>query len=196
MDLDPYINEPALPNACIYIAIDIRALSLCKVGFTTQEDPAARLNGGRTYNPFLTLYTVYRLSNCTRGCSLKELRDFEGYIHRKSILGKSIKHLHSGKSSEWFWFRPDEMESLIDHWIARRNFTVDGWNLFMNDAGDDMDHVINQSRLARIKQVVRPAPDDVLRTLRYSGIPAQWCDEYLTHLRDYHSAHWYTGGTP
>ncbi|QPQ23106.1 hypothetical protein [Lonsdalea populi] len=66
---------PTLEHAWLYIAIDIRDLSICKIGLTTKKHPQLRLNEGRTYNPFLELYAIYELSATTWGCSQKELND-------------------------------------------------------------------------------------------------------------------------
>jgi hypothetical protein len=48
-----YAHYPTIPNAWIYIAIDIRDMNMCKIGLTTKEDPLKRISEGRTYNHFL-----------------------------------------------------------------------------------------------------------------------------------------------
>lgn len=125
-----YLNYPPSMFAWIYIAIDIRDMSISKIGFTTKAAPQQRINEGKTYNPYLSLFTVYELSKCSWGTSKQELRDIESYIHRRMIFGSPIKYLYTGGNSERFDISPSDAEFQIDWILAKRGFSVNGQPLY------------------------------------------------------------------
>lgn len=78
-----YKDCPIKKHGWIYIAVDMRDLSFSKIGLTTEEEPARRVAQGRTYNPFITLFTTYELGRSTFGISQQELNAIEGNLHRR-----------------------------------------------------------------------------------------------------------------
>lgn len=58
-----YERYPTKEYGWIDIAIDMRDLCFSKIGLAT-EAPSRRIAEGRTYNPFLTLFTTYELARC------------------------------------------------------------------------------------------------------------------------------------
>jgi hypothetical protein len=183
-----YAVYPTLDFAWIYVAVDIRNLSLCKVGLTTAKSPHKRISQGKTYNPFLRLFSIYELSKCTFGISKKELYDIEQYIHKRSIFGEPLLHLDSNRKSEWFLMDPEEAEMQIDWLFAKRGFAVDGKHLFTyyNDVKTHGDVVID--RMKKIKTIYRPLPDEFLTTAESCNIPLDLYREYYELLVNFHKS--------
>ena len=181
-----YAKFPTLPNAWIYIAFDIRHMSLTKVGLTTNEDPKKRISQGITYNPFLKLFAVYELSRCTFGISQKELNDIEGYIQRRAIFGEPLKHLESKRKTEWFLMDPESVESQADWLFAKRGFSVDGYSLYTCSSEIETYHNVVIERMRKIKTIFRPLPDDFLKQMKKCNIPIELVKDYYEYLVEYH----------
>jgi hypothetical protein len=142
-----YQVYPHVPHAWLYIAIDARDLSICKVGITTMETADLRVSGRSTENPFYCLFNSYNLGAI--GISRKELLDFERYMHRKfadriSFVGTDIK-------SEWLNVSPFEAEGQIEHYIANA-FSRDDLKLM------DEDGEIVRAEFEKFVQRNRPHP--------------------------------------
>lgn len=182
-----YARFPRIDYGWIYIAIDIRDLHLTKIGRTTRERPESRIAQGRTYNPFLMLFTTYDLSKCSSGISQKELNDIEGYIHNRSVFGAPIGHLTSRRESEWFRMHPEAVENEIDAILAARGFRVDGKTLFnyYNDANNLND--IHVPRMRKIKKIFRPYTENLCAVADRCGIPFALYKPYYDYLYEYHS---------
>ena len=184
-----YAHYPTIPNAWIYIAIDIRDMNMCKIGLTTKEDPLKRISEGRTYNPFLELFTTYQLSACTWGCSQKELNDIENYFHRRSTFGGAIKHVRTQRDSEWFFNDPEEAEHQIDWMLAKRGFSVRGWYLYEVYTREDRDqeklNYINVDALKEIKTIFRPDPYEYQNKALAAGIKDYQFVDYFNFLVDF-----------
>ena len=168
--MNVYENEPLIPNAWIYIAIDIRDLSICKIGLTTGIEAYVRIKQGTTSNPFYLLFTSYDLSMV--GISKKELYDLERYLHRK--IEDGIRIVSSGSYSEWFELHPLKAESWIDSYICNA-FDLDGFSL-QNEDGE-----VDYSLLNSFKEAFRPHPWLILRRISYER-----CKEYVDYLTKYH----------
>lgn len=182
-----YAAYPYSEYAWLYIAVDIRDMSIVKVGLTTKKTPQQRVAEGKTYNPFITLFTTYELSRCTFGVSSKELSDIEGYIHSRSNFGKPIKHLYTGRDSEWFYIDPEEAESQIDWILAKRGFSVDGKKLYSYDDNDQKFNGINVREMRKIKTIFRPSPEVFKSVANRSEIPLDCYRDYYELLKDFHS---------
>ncbi|NIY94677.1 GIY-YIG nuclease family protein [Vibrio diazotrophicus] len=181
-----YAMYPPLEYAWLYIAIDIRDMDICKVGLTTRESPHQRVSQGKTYNPFLFLFASYELSKCTYGVSQKELDDIERYIHRRSIFGGAIKHLATGRDSEWFSIHPEEAERQIDWILAKRGFAVDGKVLWSNSQKDEKFNFIAVERMKKIKTVYRPEPWEMSEMFDRMEAPYTTLNQFYRFLREYH----------
>ncbi|MBD8566194.1 GIY-YIG nuclease family protein [Oxalobacteraceae sp. CFBP 8763] len=182
-----YAKFPSCEHAWLYIAIDIRDMSISKIGLTTKDSPINRIKEGRTYNPFLTLFTTYELSRCTFGVSLKELRDIERYIHRRSVFHPPIRHLYTGGESEWFYVPPDEAESMVDGLLAKRGFSVDGRYLYTMFEGPHNQGEMDIEQMKKIKKIYRPFPGDFVEAAECAGIKRKHYHGYIEYLRDFHS---------
>jgi hypothetical protein len=181
---EPY---PTKEYGWIYIAIDMRDLRFSKVGLTTKEGPGRRIAEGRTYNPFLTLFTTYELARCTFGISQQELNDIEAYIHGRSAFGYALRHLDSGRDSEWFKIRPDHAEHQVDWILAKRGFSVDHEELFSYDENPNNRNGINVQAMRKIKNVHRPLPGDMQRLVQAAGYDANLIGPYLAYLEEFHA---------
>ncbi|WP_155279876.1 hypothetical protein [Alteromonas macleodii] len=170
--MNPYQNEPLIPNAWIYIAIDIRDLSICKIGLTTAVSPWQRIQQGTTSNPFYLLFNSYNLSIV--GISKKELQDLERYLHRK--IERRIPIVSSGSVSEWVESHPLQAENWIDSYISN-SFELNGFSL-QNEHGE-----VNYSLFNKVKEVCRPDPSSITRAVRY-----EQCQEYVDYLIWYHNS--------
>lgn len=189
-----YSSFPQLPNAWIYIAIDIRDMNLCKIGLTTKPHPRLRIGEGKTYNPFLELFTIYELSACTWGCSQEELNDIESYFHSRATFGGAIKYPSTMRDSEWFFTAPYEAEFQIDWMIAKRGFSVDGWCLYETCERKDRDQKrlnnINVEGMKRIKTIFRPDPCEYISKAASAGMQPYQYQYYVNYLRKYHNGDW------
>lgn len=181
-----YAQFPASEYAWLYIVVDIRDMGLAKIGLTTRESPEKRVAQGKTYNPFLSLFTTYELSRCTFDTSKKELCDIESYIHGKSVFGDPVRHLSSSKNSEWFFIEPEEAEHQIDWILAKRGFAVDGKALWSASQKDVKYNSIAVDRMKKIKKIYRPFPDDFYRIAEASRIPFNLYKSYYSYLTDFH----------
>lgn len=177
---------PAL-YAWLYIAIDIREMGLTKIGLTTKQTPQQRIAEGKTYNPFLTLFTVYELSKCSKGTSRKELSDIERYIHSRSVFGEPIKHLDTGRDSEWFPIHPEEAEAQVDWILARRGFSVGGKNLYSNAERNQMFNGIDVQRMRQIKRIFRPCHRDLHDRADKAGMDFHDYRDYYAFLQEFHA---------
>lgn len=183
-----YADYPLKTHGWIYIAIDMRDLGLSKIGLTTKHNPIFRIAEGRTYNPFLTLFSTYELARCTFGISQQELSDIEGYIHRRgSAFGPPLKHLDSGRDSEWFNIRPDHAESQVDWILAKRGFSVANENLYELYENSNNRNGINIRAMRKIKKINRPFPDSVEYLAATAGYDTRLIRPYLSYLEEFHS---------
>jgi hypothetical protein len=183
-----YERYPTKEHGWIYIAVDMRDLCLSKIGLTTKEEPSRRIAEGRTYNPFLALFTTYELARCTFGISQQELSDIEGYIHNRSIaLGCPLKHLDSGRDSEWFHTRPDHAESQVDWILARRGFSVDHENLYEMYESANYRDGINVRAMRKMKKIYRPLPGDMQHRAQSAGYDVRLIRPYLDYLAVFHT---------
>ncbi|MDD2033190.1 GIY-YIG nuclease family protein [Pseudomonas sp. E141] len=182
-----YAACPPSPHAWLYIAVDVRDMGIAKIGLTTKRTPEMRIAEGRTYNPFLVLFTTYDLARCTWGTSAKELADIERYIHRRAVFGTPIGHLATGRSSEWFRIHPEQAESIVDAMLAKRGFSVGERYLYSSYDGPDVFDQIRVSRMREIKTVYRPSLRAVIDDSINAGIPDEYYREYYNFLRAYHS---------
>lgn len=183
---DYYAKYPLLLNAWIYIAIDIRHMKISKIGLTTVKHPIYRLSQGKTYNPFLKLFSTYELSKCTYGMSQKELNDIEKYIHRRSIFGSPINHLLSKKKSEWYLIDPEAAEMQVDWLFAKRGFSVDGYYLYTYFEGVETYGDVVIERMKKIKKIYRPNPNDFLTEIKRCNIPLDLVQNYYNYLVAFH----------
>ncbi|WP_202934878.1 hypothetical protein [Vibrio navarrensis] len=183
-----YQNEPTIDSAWLYIAIDIRDMRMVKVGLTTRENPHDRILNGRTYNPFVTLFAAYDLTKNTFGISKKELADMESRIHGRGAFGEPLRHLNSGRRSEWFFIDPDEAEFQIDVNLAKRGFSVDGYMLFTHQSGYEKYNDIAIWRMKRIKSVFKPKPLDFKELADSRGIPFEIYKPYYEYLVAFHGS--------
>ncbi|MGP2446585.1 hypothetical protein [Pantoea ananatis] len=188
---EDYSDFPSIPNAWIYIAIDIRDMNMCKIGLTTKENPFKRISEGKTYNPFLELFTTYQLSACTWGCSQKELNDIEHYFHGRNTFGGAIKHSKTLRDSEWFFNDPEDAEWQIDWMLAKRGFSVRGWHLFEIYDREDRDQQrlnnINVDAMKEIKTIYRPQAEDYKNRALLAGFKEYQFASYIKFLSDFHS---------
>ena len=182
-----YASYPTLPYAWLYIVVDIRDMSMSKIGLTTNKDPLNRISQGKTYNPFLMLFTTYELSKCTYGVSQKELNDIEGYLHGRATFGGALKHLQTGRDSEWFYIDADEAETQVDLHLAKRGFAVDGKTLYTTYEGYHEYGDIVPERMKKIKTIVRPDPEEFYQLVISRGMKPQQFQEYYQYLMEYHS---------
>lgn len=183
-----YAGYPVNVHGWIYIAVDMRDFSLSKIGLTTKKNPSLRIAEGRTYNPFLALFTTYELGRCTFGISQQELSDIEGYIHRRgSVLGGPLKHLDSGRDSEWFNSRPDHAESQVDWILANRGLTVDNERLHEYYENPNNRNGINIRAMRKIKRISRPFPGHVEYLATMAGYDARMIRPYLSYLEEFHT---------
>lgn len=183
-----YAGYPLKEYGWIYIAIDMRDMSFSKIGLTTKETPSRRISEGRTYNPFLTLFTTYELAKCTFGISREELSAIEGYIHnRGSAFGPPLKHLDSGRDSEWFQIRPDHAESQVDWIIAKRGFTVDNEELYEYYDGPNNRNGISVRSMRKIKKIIRPTLIDMYNLAQAAGYDVGLIKPYLDYLKEFHA---------
>lgn len=189
-----YSSYPILPNAWIYIAIDIRDLDICKIGLTTKKTPQLRINEGKTYNPFLELFTTYELSKCTWGCSREELRDIEKYFHNRHIFGGAIKYPGTGRTSEWFFTSPSEAEYQIDWMLAKRGFSVEKKPLYEIYERTDRDlnrlNYIRVEAMKKIKTIYRPLPEDYEYCAENSRMASYQYERYIKFLEKFHNGDW------
>lgn len=151
-----YSNKTNIPNAWIYIAIDIRDLSICKVGLTTTENPKNRISQGNTSNPFYILFNCYNLSEI--GISKEELTDFERYLHKK--LGPRIRIVASGEKSEWIETSPFCAEDQIEHFISNA-FSLKGQSF------QDEDGSVKTDTMNSIKYAHRPCHLHIHERINY-----------------------------
>ena len=188
LESNPFYKDfSTIEYGWIYIAVDMRDMSLCKIGLTTKGNPDRRIAEGRTYNPFLTLFTTYELGRRTFGISQKELSDIERYIHHKSIFGGSLKHIGSGRDSEWFQVRADYAEHQVDWILATRGFTVDKEGLFDYYESPNNKNGINVRVMRKIKKVIRPRPVDVWALVESAGYSGQRIKPYTDYLNEFHA---------
>jgi hypothetical protein len=189
LEINPdYASFPTIPSGWIYIAIDMRDLRFSKIGLTTKEAPSQRVAEGRTYNPFLALFTTYELAKCTFGISREELRDIEGNIHRRgSVFGPACRHMDSGRYSEWFNILPFNAESHVDWTLARRGFSVENEALYAVSDGSHSMNGIHIQTMRKIKRVFRPFASDVQRRVEHAGYDANLIAPYLSYLEEFHS---------
>jgi hypothetical protein len=186
--INPYYASYTVSDyAWLYIATDIRDMNIAKVGLTTKKTPQQRIAEGKTYNPFLALFTTYELSRCTSGTSRKELSDIEGYIHSRSEFGEPIKHLYTGRDSEWFYINPEEAEGQIDWILAKRGFSVDRKTLYSHSIKSEKFNSIDVERMKKIKKIYRPYPFEFLQVASVSGIPFRLFQSYYEYLEEFHS---------
>lgn len=192
-----YANFCRLPYAWLYIAIDIRDLTTCKIGLTSKAHPRMRLAEGKTYNPFLELYTIYELSATTWGCSREELQDIESYIHNRHIFGAALRFPESGRDTEWFRTTPDEAEWQIDYILAKRGFSVDQFTLY--DTAErvyltpDQKFRINDihfEAMKKIKTIFRPDPYTYSERACAAGMNYHEYKSYIEHLEKFHAGDW------
>ncbi|QWV07003.1 GIY-YIG nuclease family protein (plasmid) [Pseudoalteromonas shioyasakiensis] len=182
-----YSQYQPLENAWLYIAIDIRNMSMAKIGLTTRESPESRIAQGKTYNPFLTLFTSYELSKCTYGSSQKELNDIESYIHRRCIFGNAIKHLYTERDSEWFLISPENAEHQIDWILAKRGFAVDNKSLYTHNTEYEKFNYIAVERMKKIKKINRPNPYSFSEMAENCGISYNLYAPYYEYLLEFHN---------
>lgn len=188
-EVNPAYGEyPTLLSGWIYIAIDMRDLRFSKIGLTTRETPEKRIADGRTYNPFLALFTTYELAKCTFGISVRELRDIEGYIHRRgSAFGPPLGHIISARDSEWFQIRADHAEMQVDWILAKRRFSVENEALYDVYEGPHSLNGINIETMRKIKKVYRPSVPDMRRRVNSAGYDASLIAPYLAYLEEFYS---------
>lgn len=189
LEVNPaYADFPTIQFGWIYIAVDMRDLCFSKIGLTTKQSPHRRVAEGRTYNPFITLFTTYELARCTFGISREELRDIESNIHgRGAVFGQPRRHIDSGIDSEWFNIFPSHAESQVDWTLARRGFSVDHEALYaISDDNQSKDGVHIQT-MRKIKRVYRPLAADVRRRVESAGYDARLVAPYLTYLEQFHT---------
>jgi hypothetical protein len=132
------------------------------------------------------LFASYELSKCTFGASQKELDDIENYIHGRYIFGPPVKHLHTGKNSEWFFIHPEEAEHQIDWILAKRGFAVDNKTLYTNDIKFKKYNGIAVDRMKKIKTIYRPHPHDFESMAEQAGIPFNLYSSYYAYLDDFY----------
>lgn len=187
-DINPaYAGQRPLAAGWIYIAVDMRDLRFTKIGLTTKDSPAQRISEGRTYNPFLTLFTTYELAKCTFGISAKELRDIEGYIHRRgSAFGPSLGHIASGRKSEWFRIRADNAERQVDWILAKRAFSVDREALYDVYDGPHSLNGVNIPTMRKIKSIYRPEARALAHNVMRAGYDADLIAPYLRYLEEFY----------
>lgn len=183
---DYYSQYPSSPYGWIYVAIDIRDMSKSKIGLTTKEEPQKRVNEGKTYNPFLSLFVVYNLSLCSWGISRQELNDIESYIHNRSVFGNPIKHLYTKRDSEWFHIHPAEAEFQNDWILAKRGFSVDEQPLYTYEPSDPRLNNINVELMKKIKTINKPTPHWMYDHAFELGMDAMEIDSYLEYLESFH----------
>ncbi|MDW7550708.1 hypothetical protein [Pseudoalteromonas peptidolytica] len=181
-----YSEYPALEHAWLYIAIDVRDMNLAKIGLTRRKSPLDRISQGKTYNPFLTLFASYELSKCTFGASQKELDDIEGYIHSRNAFGDPIKHLYTGRKSEWFFIHPEEAEYQIDWILAKRGFAVDNKVLYSHEIRHEKFNCIAVERMKKIKTIYRPNALVFSKMADEANIPFDMYRPYYDYLREFH----------
>lgn len=181
-----YLEYPSLEFSWLYIAVDIRDMCMAKIGLTRRENPQQRISQGKTYNPFLVLFTTYELSKCTYGTSQQELNDIEGYIHRRSDLGMPIKHLYTERDSEWFYISPEDAEHQIDWILAKRGFSVDNKTLWSTCVTNEKFNGIAVDRMKKIKTIFRPYADEFVRVAESSRIPFELYQSYYDYLVQFH----------
>lgn len=162
-------------------------MSMSKIGLTTNQDPMTRISQGKTYNPFLMLFTAYELSKCTYGVSQKELNDIEGYLHGRATFGGALKHLQSGRESEWFYIHPDLAENQVDTLIAKRGFAVGGQYLYTCYEGYHQFGGIVPARMKQIKTIYRPYPKDFYQLAVSRGMNTEQFRHYYQYLEEFHS---------
>ena len=182
-----YADCPTLPHGWLYIVVDIRDMGMSKIGLTANPYPIIRISQGKTYNPFLMLFTTYELSKCTYGVSQKELSDIERYLHGRAVFGGALKHLQSGRDSEWFYMNPDSAEAQVDAVLAKRGFSVDGKTLRTFSEGYDQFNDIVPERMRKIKTIFRPNPRQFLEMAINCGFHRQQFQQYYEYLLDFHS---------
>ncbi|EPN3958437.1 hypothetical protein ACPUEJ_20070 [Vibrio tubiashii] len=182
-----YADYPKIENAWLYIAIDIRDMTTAKIGLTTNANPLKRLSQGKTYNPFLMMFTTYELSRCTFGISKEELSDIESYLHGKGTFGGAIRHLSSGRKSEWFHIHPDRAENQVDMLITKRGFSVDGEYLFATGVGYKKYGEIMPERMRKIKTIFRPIPKEFINKATSVGIKPDQYKNYVEFLEEFHA---------
>ncbi|VWM09720.1 GIY-YIG nuclease family protein [Burkholderia lata] len=188
LEVNPaYKACPTKEHGWIYIAIDMRDLRFSKIGLTTKEVPSRRIAEGRTYNPFLTLFTTYELARCTFGISQQELSDIEAYIHSRSVFGYPLKHLDSGRDSEWFQMRPDHAEEQVDWILAKRDFSVDHERLYEYYDNPNNRNGINVRAMRKIKKIYRPFPGNMQRLAQSAGYDVRLIGSYLDYLEEFYA---------
>jgi len=183
-----YAGYPILKHAWIYVAVDIRNLSITKVGLTTAQYPQKRISQGITYNPFIRLFTIYELSKCTFGISQKELNDIESYIQSRAVFDEPIRHLDSNRKSEWFFIHPEEAEMQIDWMFAKRGFAVDGKYLFSSYESPETYGDVVIERMKKIKTIFRPLPEEFSDKAENCNIPIKLYREYYDLLVNFHKS--------
>lgn len=183
---DHYSSHPLSEYGWIYITADIRDMTISKIGLTTKKNPEQRLAEGKTYNPFIVPFATYNLARCTYGISKFELKDIEGYLHRRSF-GEPLLHLTTGRQSEWFFMHPEVAEQEVDRMLAKRGFSVDGKRLYSVYEGDHNHNGIYFSRMRKIKKIYRPDPNEFEKMALDFGIPSRYFEEYTYYLHEYHS---------
>lgn len=183
-----YKDYPTKKHGWIYIAIDMRDLRFSKIGLTTEEAPARRVAQGRTYNPFITLFTTYELGRSTFGISQEELSAIEGNLHRRSVFGSPRKHLDSGRDSEWFPINPDDAEGQVDLVLAKRGFSVDHEHLYEVYDNPNNWHGLNLRAMRKIKKIYRPFPARMRQLAEDAGYSARLIRPYLDYLEEFYTA--------
>ncbi|ELR8729983.1 GIY-YIG nuclease family protein [Vibrio harveyi] len=169
---DPYYGLPILTCAWLYIAIDVRDLSICKIGITTRENPIDRLRECRTSNPFYSFFNCYDMARLN--ISMRELLDLERYLLRK--LGVRLNHIGTGNASEWVRISPCFAEKEIDYIICN-NFDFHENSMIDEDGNPD------EKYLGEFKYKVRPDPFGLFIN---SFVRYEDCQDYYDFLMDYH----------
>ena len=170
---DPYHELPVLKWAWLYIAIDVRDLSICKIGITIREDPNTRLRECMTSNPFYNFFNCYDMSRFS--ISKKELLDLERYLHRK--LGIRLNSIGTGHETEWVSISPYLAEKEIDYIICNNFY-------FLGNSMIDEDGNLHKEYLSEVKHRIRPDP---LGLFFNSFVRYEDCQEYYDYLMDHHN---------
>lgn len=187
---NPHCPSPTtLEHAWIYIAIDMRDMRFSKVGLTKEKDPKERIRQGRTYNPFLTLFTAYNLALGENQTSQQELREIESYIKTRQRygFGNPKKHIHSLFNSEWFEMPPWDAETQVDWMIANRGVTAGNHSMFDYFDTPNNRNGLSISAMRMIKTVYRPNPTKMWNQVRMAGFDPQEISVYLNYLTACHS---------
>ncbi|OIN45957.1 hypothetical protein [Pseudomonas costantinii] len=161
-------NDPFIPFAHIYIAIDLKDFNTCKVGLTTSQNPLNRIRAGRTSNPYYVPFVSYNLGQL--GIGKAELKDFERYLHRK--ISDRVPFADGDFESEWLTTSPIYTNAQVIHHIVN-GFRKDGEDAyFFNDDGD-----IRLDRLGEIRTYYSYSAQDLTKKFGDKVHP-----QYLEHF--------------